>query len=447
MSVFEAFGAQAVVVWTLVVHTWWLWLPPALFVFGKNLWKGYLKVRYYKSLEWVLLEIRIPRDIEKTPEAMEQVFAGLQALYWGFDPLETWWQGLQHDYLVFEMVSMGGETRFYVRLPVFFRNLVEAQIYAQYPETEIVEAEDYMRALPDAVPNAEWNMFGLEFSFEKPDPYPIRTYRDFLTLTAGDKEFEKVDPFASMAELLGRLRPGEHMGYHLLLRPAQTGGTDKWRKEGEALVDKLIGKRERPKKGPIARALEPLEPVTSGWGEALAPLLTGGEATSAAPKKEQSLPETLMLHLSPGVKDIVAAIERNIMKPGFEVIVRFCYVARRDVYSLSHVASFVGGLKTYNTQTGNGFKLNSATMATKANWWWPEFMKSWKSTHKKTLYYQYYRARKPFTDTYSLKSKFIVLNTEELATIYHYPGRTAKAPLMPRIEAKRSEPPSTLPVG
>jgi len=100
------------IAWTVIANTWWLWLPPLLFVGGKDLWIIYLRVRYFSTLQWVLLEVRIPRDIQKTPEAMEQIFAGLQTMYWGFDPLEQYWQGLQHDYLIFEMASIGGETRF-----------------------------------------------------------------------------------------------------------------------------------------------------------------------------------------------------------------------------------------------------------------------------------------------------------------------------------------------
>ncbi len=155
----------------------------------------------------------------------------------------------------------------------------------------------------------------------------------------------------------------------------------------------------------------------------------------------------MMIHLSPGMRDVVAAIEKNILKPGFEVVVRFCYVARRDRFSLSHLNSFIGALKTYNTQTLNAFKLNAKTMATRAPWWWPKSAKRRKKLYKQKLFYQYYRIRKPFTDIRSLQSKLITLNTEELATIYHYPTMTAKAPLLPRIEAKKSEPPSTLPTG
>jgi hypothetical protein len=107
----ELFGALAVL-WRLAVHTWWLWLPFALFFGVRYAWAFYLKKRYFQNLKWVVLEIRIPRDIRKGPEAMEQVFASLQTMYFAHDPLEKWWEGLQHDYLIFELASIDGEVRF-----------------------------------------------------------------------------------------------------------------------------------------------------------------------------------------------------------------------------------------------------------------------------------------------------------------------------------------------
>ena len=172
MLAFGSLANQFGVLWALVANTWWLWLPPLLAKLGWTLWKDYLRSRYWKNLKWMTLEVRIPREIAKTPEAMEQVFAGLQTMYFSLDPWEKYWLGLQHDYLSFEIASIGGETRFYIRLPIFYKNLVESQIYAQYPEVEIVEVEDYMAHLPPEAPTPEWNFFGHELcprSHEKAD--------------------------------------------------------------------------------------------------------------------------------------------------------------------------------------------------------------------------------------------------------------------------------------
>lgn len=440
MSFFGAFFGQLALVWAFVANTWWLWTPPLLFYAAFELWKFYLKTRYFAALQWILLEVRIPREIAKTPEAMEQIFAGLQTMYFPFDPWEKYWLGLQHDYIVFEMASMGGETRFYVRAPVFFKNVVEAQIYAQYPEAEIVEAEDYMKQLPGAVPNGEWNLFGVEFKLAKADAYPIRTYGDYTNLAAGQEEFEKVDPFSSLAELMSRLRPGEHLGYHLLIQPAQDDG---WKKEGEALIGKLLGRKISAPKGKFGAFSGELNAIGDQFVGAVEKIVTGippGEA--AKPEKEERLP-----FVPPDVDEAVKAITRNITKPGWRAVVRMIYVARRDMFHLSHFASFIGAMKQYNTLTLNAFTLNSRTLSGSVPWWLPEFLTNRRKFRKQNTYYNYYRARKPFVDTRFLRSKVITLNTEELATIYHYPGMTAKAPFLPRIEAKRSEPPAALPVG
>ncbi len=101
--------------------TWWLWLPPVLFYAAFELWKAYLRIRYWRTLEWVLLEIRIPREYAKSPQAMEQIFAGLHAMYRPFDPDEIYLEGLQHDYFVCEMMSHGGDIHFFIFLPVSYR--------------------------------------------------------------------------------------------------------------------------------------------------------------------------------------------------------------------------------------------------------------------------------------------------------------------------------------
>ncbi|KKP85697.1 MAG: hypothetical protein UR88_C0010G0019 [Candidatus Nomurabacteria bacterium GW2011_GWA1_35_8] len=39
-----------------------------------------------------------------------------------------------------------------------------------------------------------------------------------------------------------------------------------------------------------------------------------------------------------------------------------------------------------------------------------------------------------------------VMNTEELATLWHFPGQILKVPTLERIESKEASPPTNLPI-
>ena len=39
-----------------------------------------------------------------------------------------------------------------------------------------------------------------------------------------------------------------------------------------------------------------------------------------------------------------------------------------------------------------------------------------------------------------------ILNLEELATLYHFPGEVAATPTLPRIDSTKSSSPSNLPI-
>ena len=51
---------------------WWLFTPLILFLFAWHLWIKYRRGEYIRNMDWVLLEVKPPRDIEKTPLSMEQ---------------------------------------------------------------------------------------------------------------------------------------------------------------------------------------------------------------------------------------------------------------------------------------------------------------------------------------------------------------------------------------
>src|SRR4030066_950037 len=87
--------------------------------------------------EGVLLSISMPRQNEKLPVAAEQMFASLHGIL-AFTP------GAQ-EHISLEMASSADGIRFYAFTPRPFKNFVESQIYAQYPDAEIRDAGDYTK--------------------------------------------------------------------------------------------------------------------------------------------------------------------------------------------------------------------------------------------------------------------------------------------------------------
>ena len=371
----------------------YLWLPVVLgFVFFR-LWIYYVRSRFVHELNWTLLEIKLPREISKSPKAMEVILNGLHITSDG-NFLEKYWTGKLRAWFSLEIVGVGGKIHFFVYTQKFFKKLIESQIYAQYPDVEIVEVDDYSKFSLNENFNDEWSLWGTEFLLTKKDAYPIRTYIDYGLHETMTKEEQKTDPMTAFLELLGSLKEGEQMWLQILIRATKKN----WKDEAKELVDEIMKRNEEPKEG---------------------------ETKLGA------------LALSPGERDVVRAIERDVSKLGFDTGIRAIYLAKRDKFNGINIPSMIGVMKQYNDASLNGFKPNNTTSAGYL------FKKSRESKMKKIMI-DAFRNRSYFYMPYERKS--FVLNTEELATIYHFPGRVAETPTFGRIEAKKSEPPAELPV-
>lgn len=427
---------------------WWVYLPVFLFVCARGLWHTDKRQKFIKEMEWVLLEVTPPRDIEKTPRSTEQIFAGLHGIQTTPIWKDRFYKGAVQSWFSFEMISQSGEIHFYIRTLKSFRNLVEAQIYAQYPQAEIREVEDYIYSVPQDVPEGEYDLWGTDLVFVKEDAYPIRTYPTF------EKDIllkeQRVDPVGSLLEVMGELRPGENIWVQTLIRPIG----DAWKKEGEKLRDKIIGRKAKIEQGVLVEE-------AGAWKEAskdvLSHLLTGGPAGEAA-KEEKQEP----VKLTKAEEEMVYAIESDISKFGFETIIRFLYIAPKSIFNKANISAVIGCYKQFGTQNLNAFKPN-LRVVTKIDYDYQ--LKKIRELYRKKRIFKDYRTRdfvqhskyisylKPFlfeklpiVNWFFMRSEPMVLNVEELATVYHYPTIVVKAPTVPKVEAKKGEPPMRLPV-
>ena len=142
-------------------------------------WLHYVRANFISGIEWVLLEIVPPRDVLRSPKAMELFITNALYHMSKKGALESYWQGAVWFWFSLEIASIEGQVHFYVRTPSRIKSLIETQMYAQFPQAQIKVVEDYTLVVDKISANSTWNLWGCEFKLARPDAYPIKTYVDF----------------------------------------------------------------------------------------------------------------------------------------------------------------------------------------------------------------------------------------------------------------------------
>ena len=74
------------------------------------------------------------------------------------------------------------------------------------------------------MPDGDNDLFGSEIILSKEDYYPIRTYPEFEEKSSGPDYVKRIDPLASLAEVMSSLEAGEFIGCNCLLGPLEKCG-------------------------------------------------------------------------------------------------------------------------------------------------------------------------------------------------------------------------------
>jgi hypothetical protein len=431
LSYFETLSVMSppAIMWRLFADGGWiiiLWV----FLWGSwAIWVNWRQNLYEAKRRWIFLAVDIPKAVidepAQSPLAVENIFSHLDGAHASDTLWEQYWQGKTQDWFSLEIVSIEGYIQFVIRTRDKFRDLVEAAIYAQYPDAEITEVVDYTKSAPKSFPDPEWELFGTEWINVKPDAYPLRTYRDFED--PATKEFK--DPLAAMLETMSRMGKGEQIWFQMIITPISQKG---WTRKGEHLVKKLIGMKTEAKQTWMDKVIDLPGQVA---GTALSQVIGGEEEVK---KKEEKKDTSLMLYLSPGTKTLIEAIEKKLSKIGFQTKVRMIYLAKKEIFKKARAAHpMVGVIKQFNTLDGQSIKPEYKKVGTAAHYVLTKKRLQWKQN--KIL-----RAYKWRSNWRGLGKGF-VLNIEELATMWHFPAVWIKAPPVKTVESKRGVPPINLP--
>jgi len=411
-------------------------LPFFVFIIAWNLYLIYIRTRYVRGLAWLMFEIKVPKEILKSPKAMEQVFSGLIASYsFGLTSVDKYIDGKVESWISLEMMGHAGGVRFYIYAPSNLRNLIESAIYAQYPDTEINPTEDYTELFSPVLPNKIYDIWGTDFILAREDYYPIKTYPFFEEA----QEEKRLDPIAAIAEVMSNLKEDEMIWLQVLISPTGEPNGNYWQKEGQEKIEEIAGRSAAGKTAKEGDSTlfdwiknlfwAPVE--YPAWPHA------GEKSAAASPK-----------FLHPAEQEMIKAISNKISKFGFETIIRFVYVDKRTSFTRANVSAVLGAFQQFRTQNLNALKPNKPTMTLKSGWL-AKFVPGYKQLNefsRKRRIFEAYRTRRFGKYNKARPEKFPILNTEELATIYHFPAMMVGAPGLHKIESKKGGPPPDLPI-
>lgn len=474
MSAFDIFDLFTVNFWNTVKETigfimpifsiviWFVLafiLAKFLFTFLHNWWLDEAQDKYYeKEFNWTFLELKFPRNNEIFPKAMENVFAAFYQIYsFGIMPEKRYLAGQFEDSACLEMVSSKEGIRFFIRVNKKFRTLFEKAIFSQYPETEIVEAPDYLSDFPADIPNSEYDVMGTDMILGKDSAYPLKTYSYFF----GERKFEEyeIDPISHLSEVMSGLKSTEErMCVQIVISPSAGDLKDAVKKiTKKILKDK---KEEEKKKGVLGT-------ITSSSAEfgknlVMAPMQHPEWEVAAKPevKKEEQLNAVDM--------EVLKNVDRKASKSAFKTAIRMIYIDKKNSFDKSNFPAMMSSFQQFNTQHLN-FLRPGPTFTKPGRF----FKKKEVLNRRKHTIYKYYKARTiyPYSNVEDMfdnmrvsfmnlfKINFLevkykknlpepfILNVEELATIFHPPvTRKSQAAGLAPVETKKAPPPVNLPI-
>lgn len=423
---------------TLFTLSWLLatapiWLPIGLVVGAWKAWIWYVQSLYLSGRHPILLEMTFPREITRSPRAMEIAFGSFSMSSGETTVFHRAWKGQVRPFFSFEIASFGGDVHFYVWCWKNYQDTVETAIYGAYPEVELHEVEDYaIKFQYDPKKHRAWGVeWPLQSQIVKMDDFRInayqpRSYVDF-ELDKDPKEEFKIDPLFSVIEFMSSIKPNEQLwiqfvirkaGKQLVLNPwGEKDDDEKWRVMIEKEVQRLRA----------VAAIVPTDALHQAYEDA-------GE--DLATSKQPPMPRPSWRH-----QKIMEAMERHLGKYPFEVGARGIYWAegalRGPIYT---------GFRWIWRPFGNpqyGTHLRPRRWHCDFDWPWQDFHGvRWINQTRRVL--DAYRRRMFFHSPWIIPTN--IFTNETLASLWHPPSRAISAPGLSRMPSTKSAPPANLPM-
>lgn len=306
---------------------------------------------------------------------------------------KAWFLG-RTDHFSFEIVACNGEIYFYMAAPKNYSRYLEQQIHAHYPDAVIDKVEDYNIFKPKTEILSGYLKTRREFLF------PIKTYQKMDT-----------DPLNSLVNVMSKIDKEEGIAVQYVVRSAK------------AIWHKRILE--------VVRAVNSGKSISEAIGSNTIKKILGwlGEIVELAkPTEKNSMQEPNNKNdLSPMEQEMLKVMEEKNSKAGLDVNMRIVISAKNRGQAQIYYNNITNAFSQYNLpEYGNSFK---PKMVSKTK----SFFSGERNIVKNFIFRRF-----------SEKISFL-LNTEELASVYHLPLPTTETPNIAWLSAKSFAAPENIP--
>ena len=346
------------------------------------------------TADWVMFKVMVPRERhaeeDDQKKNFQEMMAGIEPFYGNLNSIFDF--ALQRkmtgqDHISLEIIAKNNIINFYIGCPSKLSETVVKNLQAQYPHAEVVTDNDY-----SIFPDKNLAIAVAKTKLLKHYIFPIKTYK-----------YLEEDPLNAITNSLSKMDTDESAAIQLLVRP--TNGM--WRATGErAAYNIQHGKYKTTSNSKVLRATDSFfNFVASG--------------ANVNKKDDQSNSMNSMMRLTPMQENQVKFLGEKAAKTGFECQLRVVTVAETSSKAEQNLREICSAYSQFNTPETNGLVV--------------------RKTGKKAEEVANYIFR-IFGDGMRM-----ILNTEELTSIYHLPNRFIETPNISWLLAKKEPPPSNLP--
>ncbi len=346
--------------------------------------------RMSAAFQHVILLITVPRESaaeasekQSTTESIKRYLAPMEVFLDNLGGLRSQ-RGLRAslfgraDHFSFEIVRQrDGIIYFYVAVPRYLQQFLEEQLHAQYPEAQIAEVDDYN------IFSSKCAILSTILKLYKNQILPIRTYDQF-----------SIDPLNAITNSLSKIEEGDAAVIQFVVRSAK----GEWHRLGAKVASKM--QQNKSFKQAFAEAK---------------PKGLFGSLFSAVPKDNKTPLEKKIYQLSPMELETIKALERKTSKAGFDTNIRVIVSATQKDKAKLYLDNIINAFSQYiGYEYSNGFKATTTDPEKEA----------------RNLIYRIFS-----------NSNSFVLNTEELASVFHLPTPYTETPRIKWLSAKTSAAP------